>query len=741
MRRLAIYAFYDPDGLVDDYVVDCVRAIAEHCERTLVVSNGPVASGSADRLTAVPSVELFERDNEGFDIWGYKHGLESVGWDELERYDEVVLMNSTIAGPLYPLSEMFDAMDARRADFWGLTAHAGEDYDPWDLLPTDKLERHIQSYFTVIRQPMLSRPEFRGYWDSLPMIRSYTEAVALHEAVFTQKFEELGFHWTSYVDGADLEAISPYPLMFLPEQVLVTKRCPFFKRKALLLGASDLAATHAMSTAAMVGCLSRLGYDLDRVLPNVIRTSHQSDVRLSLSTFAMLEPASGDHTTNLSRVRVVARVKDIESCLALERFRSVLERCGHFVIVADHHLDERVLRRLTAFKARLVTNAGVSEFASEVGHGAQTKDHLLLFGCTGGEAGLSAYSRYEAGLRALADSEGVLASAVAHLEGSRLAGALASPLTSIGIDSWSVDWREAGAPLDTVLPLLGLDVPLNRAKAAWGPFGGIVLAAPGMLAADWDVVADTMSGLPRSRAEELFASLIPFILQGHGRLLEFSLPERMTASAVFASHLRQALRCAVAAEAKQSRRSARVYHNAGAGYLEDEAVSVRPRPSPDGRVTFSWQAPAAVESVRFDPVEGAGVVCRGAAVTVNGVAAEIVPVNCMRFGGALDVFMTTDPIYDVRGVTPGANVIVTLDSIEYIDGSDFAAPPPSGDDLEAYGGPLTPALLTIQAELTAMRDAHNAMREAHDALVEVRVRRRARALIAKLRARTSRRAA
>jgi hypothetical protein len=107
------------------------------------------------------------------------------------------------------------------------------------------------------------------------------------------------------------------------------------------------------------------------------------------------------------------------------------------------------------------------------------------------------------------------------------------------------------------------------------------------------------------------------------------------------------------------------------------------------------------------------------------VAAEIVPVNCLRFGTALDVFMTTDPIYDVRGVTPESSVVVTMDAIGYIDESDFAPPLPSETDVGAYGGALTSALTTIRTELDMMR-------QAHDVLLEVRVRRRVRALIARL---------
>ncbi len=562
MRRITIYAFYDPDGLVDDYVVDCVAAISEHSEKVLVVVNGKLEASSRARFTDIPGVQVVLRTNNGFDIWGYKHGLDFVGWDELGRYDEVVLMNSTIAGPLYPLSEMFNAMDARDVDFWGMTMHAGEDFDPWNLLPTGRIERHIQSFFMAVRKHMLRSQEFRDYWDALPPIRSYTEAVALHEAVFTHRFAALGFRWSTYVDSTDLEHITSYALMFLPEQILIGKRCPFFKRKALFLPAPDLAATEATSTITMIECLDALGYDLQRVLPNVIRTSHQADVRLSLNAFEVLTSRPEDDAVDLSRVRAVAWVKDLTSCMVLERCRSVLERCGELVIVTGREPTDRVVQRLTEFKARVVTGAPFAQFVREVGRAAATADHVLLLGCTDEFAGLpeiNAYTQYELALRALAGSSATLTSAVRQLESSTFAGALAPPPTPTMLAAQNANWGAVANRVDTLLAVLGIHVPLSPAKPAWSPPGGVVLARSGVLAVDWNLVATAASHLADATAQALFTSLIPFITQSRGKLLVFVLPERLTASAIFAAHM-QAYGVVVPVQSRYRVLAARTYH-------------------------------------------------------------------------------------------------------------------------------------------------------------------------------------
>lgn len=578
MKRLTIYAFYDPAGLVDDYVVDCVGAIAEHSERVLFVSNGNLEKNSAGPIADLANVEVLERANEGLDIWGYKHGLDHVGWSDLERYDEVVMMNSTIAGPLYPLSEMFGAMDTSDADFWGMTAHAGEDYDPWDLLPTGKIERHIQSYFMAVRRRMLQSADFRSYWDTLISLDSYTDAVARHEAVFTHKFTDLGFRWTTYVDGSDLEYLNPYPLMFLPEQVLIERRCPFFKRKALFLGAEDLIATQAMSTARMVRCLDRLGYDLGRVLPSVIRTSHQSDVRLALNAFELLSPSPDGRLAELARVRVVAWVRERADCMALERARATLEQCSELTIVTASEPSRQLASRLTAFStARIVSGATFADFVREVGRAAEVPEgNLLLFGADGGvelRPLISTYARSDAGLRALADTPATLAAGVARLENSTVAGGLTSPLRGNAPTNQAATWGRLVTRVGTLLTTLGIDVPISPEKPAWGPPSGVVLLGPGMLQVDWDLAVELMRRLEDTDAGELFAALIPFILQSNGRLLAYALPEEMAASAMYDAHT-QGLQGVVAAHSKRRTQIAALYHR-----IERAGSKTRSQPS------------------------------------------------------------------------------------------------------------------------------------------------------------------
>ena len=128
INRLVIYFFYDADGIVDRYVPYMLEDINKNCSELFVVCNGKLTpEGRKTFLKLTP--HLLVRENVGFDVWAYKEALEHYGWEKLAEFDEVVLMNYTIFGPLYPFSEMFEKMNQRDVDFWGITKHHKVDFD------------------------------------------------------------------------------------------------------------------------------------------------------------------------------------------------------------------------------------------------------------------------------------------------------------------------------------------------------------------------------------------------------------------------------------------------------------------------------------------------------------------------------------------------------------------------------------------------------------------------------------
>ena len=280
IKRLVIYFFYDADGVVDRYVPFMLENIKKNCAEICVVCNGKLTpEGRNEFLKITP--QLLVRENKGFDVWAYKAGLEYYGWDKLAMYDEIVLMNFTVYGPLYPFSEMFESMNQRDVDFWGITKHYKIEFDPFGTTGLGYVPEHIQSYFIAIRRPMVNSYEFRTYWDNMGEICDYRDAVGKHEAIFTKKFTDYGFTSDVYIQTDDLRSYTNYPLMFEASELIKNRRCPVFKKKAYTNEYYEMITTSAGEDPSIAYRYIRdhLDYDLDMFWENILRTNNMADIK------------------------------------------------------------------------------------------------------------------------------------------------------------------------------------------------------------------------------------------------------------------------------------------------------------------------------------------------------------------------------------------------------------------------------------------------------------------------------
>lgn len=279
IKRLVIYFFYDADGIVDRYVPYMLEDIKRNCSEIFVVCNGkltPEGRETFKKLT--PNVMV--RENTGFDVWAYKTALEHYGWDKLAEYDEVVMMNSTIMGPIYPFSEMFEEMDGCDVDFWGITKHHRQDENPFGI-EYGYIPEHIQSHFIAIRNTMLISPEFKVYWEGCPEIESYSDAIGKHEAIFTKHFADKGFRWEVYCDSVDMANFTPYPLLMMPVVMLDQLHCPIFKRRSFFGDYRYLMSYSAgeQGKELYIYLQEHTNYDIDMIWENILRTCNMADIK------------------------------------------------------------------------------------------------------------------------------------------------------------------------------------------------------------------------------------------------------------------------------------------------------------------------------------------------------------------------------------------------------------------------------------------------------------------------------
>ncbi len=277
VNRACIYFIYDGEGIIDSYILYQLRDLRKNVGFLHCVINGNLRPEGREALAKIVD-EVYVRENKGNDIGAYQAAINHIGWEKLSQYDELVLMNNTCFGPVYPFQEAFDWAARRDLDFWGLTWGLKSDWLGTDkYLHSNQSKVHIQSYFLVIRKPLLGSPLLAEFFAEIPGDASYTISGSTYEYAFPGYFEEKGYHGDVYCDNRD---DYNYPLLHNPVQLLREKRMPLFKKRSFFHHYTDvLNNTAGEATARLIAFLeTETQYDMDMVWDNILRTCSLSDV-------------------------------------------------------------------------------------------------------------------------------------------------------------------------------------------------------------------------------------------------------------------------------------------------------------------------------------------------------------------------------------------------------------------------------------------------------------------------------
>ena len=221
-RRVCLFAGYDPDGLVDDYVVDYLRELSRHAD-VYYLADGYMEPEELDKLSDVTR-GAWAVAHGAYDFGSYSLlARELVGWDTIDEYDEMVLANDS-GFLLRPLDEVFAEMDGRPCDWWGLQA-TRHDFDRWSNggqpLPMEKAKEkmigqrfmgeldhlHISSYFLVYRRPVLRDEGFRRRLSTVVPQAKKVLVIYKYEIGLSRYLMCRGFDFSTFVP--DLYAFHP----------------------------------------------------------------------------------------------------------------------------------------------------------------------------------------------------------------------------------------------------------------------------------------------------------------------------------------------------------------------------------------------------------------------------------------------------------------------------------------------------------------------------------------------------
>ena len=205
MTRAIIFVHYDRDNMVDDYVYYYLEELQKNASHLIFISTAQLLKKDVENLSHYCS-EVIIRENVGYDFMSYKTGLHNFNYQD---YDELVICNDSVYGPLYPLEDVFESMSQDSCDFWGITDNTDFYY-------------HLQSYFMVFKKNVIQSNAFKRFWEQVKVLHNKDDIIQKYEIGLTRTLLDNGFTSSVYTkfQPTNIQKINIFLKKFTPSKIV-----------------------------------------------------------------------------------------------------------------------------------------------------------------------------------------------------------------------------------------------------------------------------------------------------------------------------------------------------------------------------------------------------------------------------------------------------------------------------------------------------------------------------------------
>jgi lipopolysaccharide biosynthesis protein len=194
-RRLVLFAHYDPQDQIDPYVVYYLKQLHELGSEILFVSGATELSKDACAPIERFCAGIYTKRNLSLDFGSWNIGwqlLRQKGW-KLEHFDQLILANDSVYGPLFPLSELLSS--AGDADLYGATE-------------SEEVVPHLQSYFLALRLNTKTRAFLTKFWNEFRYVLDKRTIIDRYEFGISSQARQQGLTMGAFIPNATARKVA-----------------------------------------------------------------------------------------------------------------------------------------------------------------------------------------------------------------------------------------------------------------------------------------------------------------------------------------------------------------------------------------------------------------------------------------------------------------------------------------------------------------------------------------------------
>lgn len=228
LDKLCLFAHFDQDDLLADYVLYYLNAIRATGFEIVVISTSRLSAEDVSRLRSV-AYDVLLRKNEGHDFASWSLGIE--------RYSssvsgQLMIANDSVYGPIGDLIQTLARLTSVPADVYGMIESA-------------EIKRHLQSWLVIFEPHVHSSSAFRAVFSQQFHGMSKAEIIQNGEINLSQSLISQGYKIRSLFDGklnngGNLKILSNYS-HFLWRELIELENIPFLKIELLRVNPGQIA--------------------------------------------------------------------------------------------------------------------------------------------------------------------------------------------------------------------------------------------------------------------------------------------------------------------------------------------------------------------------------------------------------------------------------------------------------------------------------------------------------------------
>jgi len=186
-RRACLLAAFDPQNIIADYVVYLVKELSKFADVYYYADNNMADSEFAKLKGLTKYAKGAKHGHYDFGSWAFI--IKDIGYEKLAGYDELLLVNDAMFGPMSPLGPVFEEMEAKNVDAWALCGN-----------------KFMMSFFINLKKSVFTHPDFKYFFDNIKAEGDKSVVIKKYEQGLSRLVKDNGFSSAVYIDGKAAKA-------------------------------------------------------------------------------------------------------------------------------------------------------------------------------------------------------------------------------------------------------------------------------------------------------------------------------------------------------------------------------------------------------------------------------------------------------------------------------------------------------------------------------------------------------